>query len=240
MEWIYLSPHFDDIALSCGGLVWEQADAGDKVQVWTICAGELPPRPLSAFAMSLHARWQTGPEAVIQRRQEDIASCEAMRANFRHFNLPDCIYRPHDQQTPHYYDSAEALFGEINPAETTLVAELTALLEQALPESVQVICPLSLGGHVDHRLVRAAAERLKRPLLYYADYPYVLKTQLELDDLARSGWRRLPHSISPAGLEAWIAAVAAHRSQISTFWPDAASLRQAITEYAAGLNLWQR
>ena len=29
MRWIYLSPHFDDAVLSCGGLIWEQTHSGD-------------------------------------------------------------------------------------------------------------------------------------------------------------------------------------------------------------------
>ena len=59
MEWIYFSPHLDDVALSCGGLAWEQSQSGSPVQVWTICAGDPPARPLSAFAEELHERWET-------------------------------------------------------------------------------------------------------------------------------------------------------------------------------------
>ena len=64
MEWIYLSPHFDDIAYSCGGLVWEQVNSGQMVSIWTICAAYPPPGPLSSFASILHERWGTGREAI--------------------------------------------------------------------------------------------------------------------------------------------------------------------------------
>ncbi|MES0360796.1 MAG: PIG-L family deacetylase, partial [Anaerolineales bacterium] len=93
MEWIYLSPHFDDIALSCGGLVWEQVKAGDKVSIWTICAGKPPPQPLSSYAQSIHKRWETNQEAVSVRRAEDILSSQRMGANPRYFSIPDAIYR---------------------------------------------------------------------------------------------------------------------------------------------------
>ena len=77
MHWIYLSPHFDDIALSCGGLVWHQVQAGDVVEIWTVCAAAPDPsQPFSPFAQSLHARWGTGPASVAARRAEDIASCQ--------------------------------------------------------------------------------------------------------------------------------------------------------------------
>jgi LmbE family N-acetylglucosaminyl deacetylase len=33
MRWIYLSPHFDDAVLSCGGLIFDQAQAGTPVEI---------------------------------------------------------------------------------------------------------------------------------------------------------------------------------------------------------------
>ena len=117
MTWIYLSPHFDDVALSCGGLVWEQSQARENVQVWTICAGEVPPGPLSPFAAELHARWEAGQNAPAERRVEDLAACRAMGAVHRHFDLPDCIYRRGLDQTTHLYASEEAIFGPIHPEE---------------------------------------------------------------------------------------------------------------------------
>src|SRR5512147_1498099 len=108
MEWIYLSPHFDDVALSCGALVWEQATAGHTVNIWTVCAGDQPPGPLSPFAKKLHQRWETGGDAVYLRRREDIQSCAQMGAAYRHFSIPDCIYRGSSEP---FYNSEEALFG---------------------------------------------------------------------------------------------------------------------------------
>ncbi len=242
MKWIYLSPHFDDVALSCGGLVWEQASAGHPVSIWTICGGDPPARPYSTFAASLHARWQTGAQAVASRRQEDILSCQRMGASFRHFSLSDCIYRPADESIPHYYASEEAIFGEIDPGEAGLVRELSQTLSREIESGAQVVCPLTLGGHVDHRLTRRAAEQSGLPLMYYADYPYVLKNKPYLDQLLQSGWERLPFSLSEAGRAAWCEAVAAHASQISTFWPGLDAMRDAILSYAQqenGAILWR-
>lgn len=239
MDWIYLSPHYDDIALSCAGLVWDQAAAGDRASVWTICAGLVPPGRLSPFAQSLHDRWQTGNEAVEQRKNEDIASCQVMNASFYHFDLPDCIYRSNGE---HYYASEEAIFGEIHPAEFPLVQSLAKQLDNLLPVNAQVVCPLGLGGHVDHRLTRAAAEMTGRPLFYYPDYPYVLKESHHLETLAQSGWVPIRYNISAEGITRWQAAIAAHSSQISTFWSDLTSMRQAVKAYRdqIGLNLWQK
>ncbi len=241
-DWVYLSPHFDDVALSCGGLVWEQAQAGRRIQVWTICGGEPPARPYSNFAASLHSRWQTGEQAVRRRKEEDIRSCRSMEAAYRHFPLADCIYRPADESIPHYYDSEEAIFGEIHPAEEELVISLGELLRKETAAGVQVVCPLKLGGHVDHRLTRAACERSGVKVLYYADYPYVLTEGPFLEQLQRKGWERLVFPLSEAGMAAWYEAVAAHASQISTFWPDLESMRRDIRAYGdqeKGAVLWR-
>jgi LmbE family N-acetylglucosaminyl deacetylase len=230
MEWIYLSPHFDDVALSCGGLLWEQAQAGDTAAVWTVCAAEVPPGSLSPFAQSLHERWGTELATIVQRRAEDVRSIHLLGAGARYFGFPDCIYRRDADSGVHLYASEEALFGELHPTEDSLVAQLSTELAQEIPVGAQVVAPLALGGHVDHRLVRAAAEKLETPLWYYADYPYI-------EESGEAEWVRLEEkehldfAVSEAGVEAWVASIAAHASQISTFWPDREAMQAAIKAY---------
>ena len=68
MRWIYLSPHFDDAVLSCGGLIRAQSQEGLAVEIWTIFAGDPPPGPLSEFALKIHARQNQEPELPRYRR----------------------------------------------------------------------------------------------------------------------------------------------------------------------------
>lgn len=240
MHWIYLSPHLDDVALSCGGLVWEQVHAGDTVEIWTICAGSSHASDLSPFALELHTRWGLGDEATAVRRAEDLASCRYLSAEARHFNIPDAIYRqakgeslPGSKSPSQYlYDSDDAIMGPIHPAESALVEDLRDQLRSIAPENAQFVSPLALGGHVDHRLVRAAIENASKSLLYYADYPYVLRTFSQLEDLHEKGWQQLIYPISAEGVGAWQRAIAAHASQISSFWADLQGMRLAIETYA--------
>ena len=243
MTWIYLSPHFDDIALSCGGLVWEQSRAGELVQLWTICGGEVPPGPLSPFAAALHARWEAGQNAPTERRAEDLAACRYMGASPYHFDLPDCIYRRGLDRITHLYASEEGIFGPLHPEEAGLITQLAADLQARIPAEAVLVCPLTLGGHVDHRLTRAAVEKINRRVWYYADYPYVLLEGSQFEELRQSGWQSTRFSVSEAGLEAWIASVAAYASQVSTFWPDAPAMQAALRDYwqgsGGGVLLWR-
>ena len=172
MRWLYISPHLDDAILSCGGLIWEQTRAGAKVEVGTVCAGDPPEGPLSPFAEVLHAEWSTSVETTSLRREEDLAACRTVGARYRHLSVPDCIYRSAQDGTWLY--NPNTLVGEIHPADLPLVETVRTFLAASLKPEDSLACPLTVGGHANHRLTRAAVEAFGRPLAYYADVPYVL------------------------------------------------------------------
>jgi LmbE family N-acetylglucosaminyl deacetylase len=259
MTWIYLSPHLDDAALSCGGLIAHQTSTGETVEIWTICAGDPPPGALSPFAEELHLRWGTGREATALRRQEDLASCAQLSATCRHLPVPDCIYRQagldywrktkpverktNSAQTSFLYPNRDTIFAALHPQENDLVDRLARALSDMLPPESELLCPLTLGGHVDHRLTRAAAESLGRELWYYADYPYVMEHGEQIAALEAGGWLMQRFPISQTAVETWFQAVAAHKSQISTFWPDLSAMQAAIQAYYdqfGGAVVWKK
>lgn len=241
MNWVYLSPHFDDAVYSCGGLIWEQTRAGDTVEIRTICAGEPQPGPLPPFAAELHERWGS-PQAVSVRRQEDQDACQIVGARRRLFAIPDCIYRTLPDGEPVVHID-EDLFTVPLEREMDLVRSLAAQLRSGLPARARVVVPLALGGHVDHRLVRAAAEMLGLPLRYYADFPYVAREQPDIPSQLPPGVDLRLYPVSEQGLAAWQRAVAAHRSQISTFWASEADLYADMEAYWRSIDgnarLWE-
>lgn len=241
MQWIFLSPHLDDIAISCAGLAWELSQQGQPVSIWSICAGKPPAGPISPFAQSLHARWQAGSHAVRLRQAEDRRACQKIGAQPVYLDIPDCIYRTARNTGAHLYPSEESLFGPLHPAERRLVERLSRRLARNLPPEAQIVSPLALGNHVDHQLTRQAAEQTGRTLYYYADYPYAAKAEEELEGLRQSGWQSQVWPISPPALQAWIEAVWEHQSQISTFWNGREDVRAQITAYCqqmGGVRLW--
>jgi LmbE family N-acetylglucosaminyl deacetylase len=239
MDWIYISPHLDDVVLSVGGLLWEQTQAGQEVSVWTLCAGDPPPGALSPIAESLHIRWQVGREALDIRRKEDQNACSLLGAAFRHFSIPDCIYRRSEKTGEHLYPSEDSLFSPLHPDESILIERISETLRNDLPADANLVCPLALGGHTDHRLTRRIIETLDRHLWYYADYPYVLKVGPVFTPWK---WAATKFNLSKSGMRAWQTSVEAHQSQISTFWSDLDSMRAAIQSYGdemGGVKLWR-
>jgi LmbE family N-acetylglucosaminyl deacetylase len=243
MIWVYVSPHLDDVALSCGGLVWEQSQMGHQVKVLTVCAGDPPEGSLGSFAKLLHDRWETGAEAVAERRREDLVSCAEMGATAIHLSIPDCIYRRSgDEQRP-VCDSEESLSASLRPEEGGLIRRLAEELRQLIPANGEIVCPLTLGGHVDHVLTRHAVERLGREIWYYADYPYVDRNSDPIQQIIGGEWTSKVFPISILGLFAWERAIAAHTSQISTFWPDREAMHESLNDYyrrEMGVILWRK
>jgi len=240
MQWIYLSPHFDDVAFSCGGLVWEQVQSGDDVSILTVCAGEPPAGPISPYAQSLHDRWETGPDAVSVRNAENMRSSQILGATTINLTIPDVVYRRSPLDDSPMCESDADLSAGLRPEELQLIDILRDDLKKNLPLNCEIVSPLALGGHVDHRLVRAAVEELGRSVWYYADFPYLI----DLDETPPELEKELNHKLLPIsehGLEIWMASIAAHSSQISTFWAGTDQMREAVRTYwepFQGLRIW--
>jgi LmbE family N-acetylglucosaminyl deacetylase len=174
--------------------------------------------------------------AINERRREDILSCQLLGAHYHYFSIPDCIYRRSPKTNEALYDSEEDLWVPVHPQEKPLVKQLSQKIRKMLPEKAIIVCPLTLGDHIDHRLTREAVEKAISPapqnklwtLFYYADYPYVLnsKPPKEKTDLNSA-----TYLLSPGGIRAWQDAIACHQSQISTFWKDLEEMKTAIQSY---------
>lgn len=221
--------------------MWEQARAGQAIEVWTVCAG-LPAQgeAISAFAEQLHRRWQTGEAAVAARRAEDERALQLLGVVPRFWHLPDCIYRRLPEGVNGapggwLVNSEEDLWQPVHPGEAGLVAELSAWIAQGLHPADALVSPLALGNHVDHNLVRAAAEAaaVERGcrLLYYPDYPYAVRGGWQVSDRTGPGWRAVCREVSPEALRAWQEAIACYSSQISTFWSGRAGMEADIENY---------
>jgi LmbE family N-acetylglucosaminyl deacetylase len=249
---IYLSPHLDDAVLSCGGMIYRQAQSGQPVAVITLFAGSPPAgHRLSPFAESFHERWQSSappgpdfsdPPAV--RRAEDVRAFATLSPAIRAIHLPllDCIYRIDPASGVALYASEEALFGVVKPGDP---APTTLRDAPPLPPDAILYAPLSVGGHVDHRVVRSAVagwDVPPRQVRYYTDYPYAARPgALEAVIGDGAGWESVIIPLDEEALAAKIEAVSQHASQIRTFWVDADSMAAALRDYThqvGGEQLW--
>ena len=79
-----------------------------------------------------------------------------------------------------------------------------------------VLCPLGVGRHVDHVLVRSVGPELGRRVVYYADFPYALHSVPDPAFLAVHGLRRW---VSPADPAEKRGLIEGYRSQVDALFP---------------------
>lgn len=250
---VYLSPHLDDAVLSCGGEIFKRSQSGEDVVVLTLFTADVPSGPLPPLAAKvLEAMALPREEATARRRDEDQRACRAVGARAVHWNLAEATLRLDADGAP-LYDSFGELFGHPRDHDDAVVETVaTCLVDylEALPTKVEVVAPLAVGSHVDHHVVRRAAECvLGDQLTYYEDYPYVARF-MTLERVIgwpfsqrRRGWR--PHivPVGPAALEAKVAAIGEYKSQIAPLFASESRMARRVRRRAflvGGERLWSR
>ncbi len=179
MTMLFLSPHFDDVALSCGGYVRECAAAGESVTVVTVCAGAPGDAPLSPFALAQHRRWGNPRDPIAVRAAEDRRAVRLLGAHHVHLSIPDAIYRRKPNGMPLVH-SNRSLFGRGYVLETALVDEVARQVRALAPRKrrATIVAPLGTGRHVDHLLTRDATLGLRAlgyTVWWYEELPYAEK-----------------------------------------------------------------
>jgi LmbE family N-acetylglucosaminyl deacetylase len=202
MHLIVLSPHLDDAALSCGGLI-AHAASRTRVTVATLfteagCA----PYTLSARRY-LHQVGADSAEALYQqRRAEDRAALEPRSITCVHAGLTEALFRrrlvkaplrPWAQLLPelaHIYPvyRLHLTSGRIAPADAGTLRAADEFIQRLAGSGRHLlVAPLGVGGHVDHVLARSAAERHAGRVIYYSDFPYNQRAHLPEDFIERNG-----------------------------------------------------
>jgi LmbE family N-acetylglucosaminyl deacetylase len=247
---LFVSPHLDDIALSCGGYVHRLAHSGEQVLIATLCTADVPAgQALSPAAQHEHWQWQLGEQPYQFRRQEDARMVAVLGAQPVHLGLLDAIYR-HDDDSAPLYEGKQFMAGQVHAWDWahTLPLALSAL--QGVREAYhpqRVFCPLTAGGHVDHIIARQAVEQVwdAQTLAYYEDYPYAQKDATALGKLLSQGqaWRPLLVDLSEEEIATRIAAIQCYQSQLFAVFGDASTMPVRVREYIArtgGERYWER
>jgi LmbE family N-acetylglucosaminyl deacetylase len=238
---LYLSPHLDDAALSCGGQIVQHTAAGRQALIVTVMAGDPPHDDTNDYVRSLHTRWALESDAAARRRAEDVAACAVLGAGALHLSVPDCIYRTDPATGRPMYLSDADIFGEIHPGDGALLQKIAAELRHvaAAHPTAAAVAPLTVGHHVDHQLVRQAAEQVwGERLIYYEDYPYAAKPDQVAAVVAAAPITLAPVTVAlrEAALQRKTDAIAEFRSQLSTFFTDRADLDAQVRAYAAAVG----
>ena len=170
---LFLSPHLDDVAFSCGGTLLRLTDDAPhwRVVLCTIFTATVPDP--QGFALRCQTDKGIPPETdyMAIRRAEDAAYATTAHVTAsRHWTYREAPHRG--------YDSPAALFAGAHAEDAIwqpLSTDLAALDDELHPDLV--FAPQGLGSHVDHlQTIRAALATwpIER-LLWYRDTPYAIR-----------------------------------------------------------------
>jgi LmbE family N-acetylglucosaminyl deacetylase len=183
---IVLSPHLDDAALSCGGLL-AGMPAGLPRTVITICCGNPVPRapepPPDAPAKAAgRARNRKGFATPEERRAEDRAAMASVGADCLQLGFADAVYRRSAVTGALIYERPRQKWVGPGVDDAPYMEELFLILRRLCVNvgRVLLISPLGIGHHVDHVITAQVALRLSSRvfrLLFYEDFPYVVDLQ---------------------------------------------------------------
>ncbi|MGI3778582.1 MAG: PIG-L deacetylase family protein [Janthinobacterium lividum] len=167
---LFVSPHLDDVAFSCGALASVLADAGWRTVLATVFTRSVVPAEGFALACQLDKGLGAEVDYMALRRDEDRAAARLLGfAECLHLDLPEAPHRG--------YGSAAELFAGVRGGDDVwrAVAEMLGGLEARVAPSL-VLAPQGLGGHADHRqVVRAVREAAGAPVWWYRDTPYAIR-----------------------------------------------------------------
>lgn len=205
---LLLAPHCDDIAYSLAGRLFSGAENGRRLQLLTI---------FSQSTFAPYAPYVTSQAQISAlRHAEESRFCAALHLEHHSLGLAEAPLRG--------YPDLDSLFTDDglppdDPMVECLAQRLRQYSEGAAP--ARVFAPLGIGGHVDHLITRAAAQRVFGdvcPLFFYEDLPYAGElTPAELARQLARDTRGLRPLITPLGdwLPDKLERLAAYASQVA-------------------------
>jgi LmbE family N-acetylglucosaminyl deacetylase len=177
---LFVSPHPDDAALSCGGLIVQLADAGETVDIVTVFSGSGPGERLTPYqrlalgfgeehgehveasgpASGPADRPATGTAdsaSVDDGAPTPFAVMSLRRAEDRAYARmagASIVHLDLPDAVFRDYAGDEQLIGEPRSGDRAPIGELRVLVADLGPDHLYL--PLAIGSHVDHRLARRA------------------------------------------------------------------------------------
>ena len=234
---IFISPHHDDLALSCGGTALTMRDRGERVLTVAVFVGRPPSdAEVTEFAAFQHKAWGSPEDPWEARRTEERAVMAGLGIDYLWLDYLDAIYRGSQ------YLSDDDLFGVVKPddqpVQSALAMDLLAICRRS--PGARLYVPLAVGQHVDHQLCYAAADvplAAGASVAYYEDVPYALQPDVVEARIASLGRELRPEIVEIGSLiDAKIQLVEAYRSQTEWIFRHHGPASEVLRRHAAGLS----
>lgn len=181
----FISPHFDDAVFSAGSLLLSLSGRTHitLVNVFTKAGSD---HTLSAKAYLKQCMTQDSLALYEERQKEDKRAVQGVVDEVISLGFTEALWRKKSRlhgvskvigkvfpEVMHVYPTYRFHIskGAIAKEDSRLVQKLRRFIH-TLPEDAVIFCPLGIGNHVDHVLVREACLQSKGQVVLWSDFPY--------------------------------------------------------------------
>lgn len=200
MRHIFISPHLDDAVLSAGDLIIALKERKKKVLVITVFT-KFGKGPLS-WDSRKYLKKSFGisdlKSFAQQRRDEDKLAMKKLGVDYLHLGFIDGGFRVKQNTSllinllskvgigPKFiypfHRKCSLFSGKVKQADTSLFKQIYKKLRELIKDDDILYCPLAIGNHVDHLIIKKIISQFPNRKYYWVDQPYVV---------SRAGLRQL-------------------------------------------------
>jgi LmbE family N-acetylglucosaminyl deacetylase len=187
----FISPHLDDAALSCGGLIGELEGKTNITVITVFTDTSTGAQTLSAKKSLKNSGFREAKSYYAARIKEDKQAFGKIHARVIHLGETEALWRkkPHPSKLQvllgHFLPEVLHTYpiyglhiarGRLAESDREVIFSIRKKLASLIPEKSLVFAPLGVGNHVDHVLVNRAVSDNYAPI-YWVDQPYFLRNE---------------------------------------------------------------
>jgi len=205
----FVSPHLDDAAFSAGGLISYLSKKTKVVVITAFTEAGKEKHSLSAMSYVKQCGYKIEElrEFFTARRKEDRELFSKFGVEVKHLGFLDALWRP--KKKLNLIDKFLNLFladfryiypthklhiskGRIHKNDQINLKKLEEKLMKTVKDEseAQIFCPVGLGKHVDHIMVRAACTNIFQDVIYWEDSPYNLYHDFKESFIDKNGLKK--------------------------------------------------
>jgi LmbE family N-acetylglucosaminyl deacetylase len=171
----FISPHLDDAILSAGALINELKNI-KKITIVTVFtkASNKTSSSIKEFNRSCHCL--DSAKLFKNREKEDIKLCKHLKINYLHLGFPDALWRDDFNSMDDIFSNKINKTKKEKNLERTIIKKLKKIIND--DENTIIFAPLSIGNHVDHRIINKICKDNFTNVIYWEDYPYNLNLSI--------------------------------------------------------------
>lgn len=196
----FISPHFDDAAFSAGGLISYLAGKVSVTVVNVFTKGDKGPYTLSSKAYLSRCGYKDANKLFAKRRKEDKQIFGNIGVTVINLGFTDGFWRKKEDKNEisrffgrmvpeliHIYPTYKFHMGpdRISNHDSEIKTEIKDKLQELIQTEGRIIfCPVGIGKHIDHIIVRDVCSNTFDKLIYWSDFNYSMQVTGKIQFIA--------------------------------------------------------